>query len=109
MNLGPHDGGLFEVRVIEADSGRLVGRWVTNNLNLQSNDITLTIPGIIKDGTEYQVDFFADLNDNQAYDAPPDDHAWREMVTGDGSGATVSFNHNTNFTDVQFGDIGGPF
>ena len=56
----------------------------------------------IKAGESYNVDFFADFNENGMYDAPGDDHAWRlelDNVTGD---TTLNFEHNTNFTDIEW-------
>jgi len=99
-DMNPHIGDLFELRVIEADSGRLVGRYLLGQITAAS--FTLTLPGIVASGTEYQVDFYADLNGNGEYNAPMTDHAWREMGTANGSGLTITFQHNTTFTDVQF-------
>ena len=51
-------------------------------------------------GGSYHVNFFADFNNNDMYDAPPADHAWQlvlENVSGD---TTITFSHNTNFTDI---------
>jgi len=56
----------------------------------------------IKAGESYNVDFFADFNENGMYDAPGDDHAWRldlDNVTGD---TTLMFSHNTDFTDIEW-------
>jgi hypothetical protein len=99
-DMSPHDGQRFELRVIEADSGRLVGRYVLGAI--AAADFTLTLPGIVANGTDYQVDFHADLDNDGNYDPPPTDHAWRETGTADASGLTINFAHNTTFTDVQF-------
>lgn len=99
-DMGPHVGQLFEVRVIRASDGRLVGRYVLPEITDAA--FTLTLAGIIEDGVEYQVDYWADLSGDGQYQAPPADHAWRDTVTGAASGATATFVHNTDFTDVQF-------
>lgn len=96
----PHVGQLFEVRVIEKATGRTVGGYRLGQVSQPAFDVT--IPGIIKSGTEYQIDFFADLNKNGKYDAPPADHAWRLTGTGGANGLTVEFTHNTSFTDTGF-------
>ncbi|HEY8432918.1 MAG TPA: hypothetical protein VIL20_31315 [Sandaracinaceae bacterium] len=98
--MGPHVGQLFELRVIRESDGRLVGRYVLPEI--QAADFSLTIPGIIENGVEYRVDFWADLSDDGQYQAPPVDHAWRETVTGGASGATVHFTHHTDLVDVEF-------
>jgi hypothetical protein len=96
----PHVGQLFEVRVIRTDNDQLVGRYVLPAITEAA--FTVVLEDILDDGVEYQVDYFADLSDNGSYDAPPTDHAWRDVVTADASGATVDFVHNTDFTDVEF-------
>jgi hypothetical protein len=96
----PHISQLIEVRVIDIDFNRTVGVYRLDELEIV--DFTATIPGIIEDGRDYQVDFYADFNDNGIYDAPPTDHAWRIQGTGTSSGLTLHFDHNTNFTDVGF-------
>lgn len=96
----PHVGQLFEVRVIRTDNDQLVGRYVLPAIAEAAFSVVLE--GILEEGVEYQVDYFADLSGNGSYDAPPTDHAWRDVVTADASGATVDFVHNTDFTDVEF-------
>jgi len=55
---------------------------------------------VIGPGGSYMLDFYADLNGNGLYDAPPVDQAWRIL-----SGTTVGdlqldFSHNQDFTDI---------
>ncbi len=55
---------------------------------------------VIGNGGSFQLDFFADVNGNDAYDVPPTDQAWRLL-----SGATVGdhdmeFTHNEDYTDI---------
>jgi len=97
-DLTPHVGQLFEMRVIEQGSGREVGRVRLDNV--YDNEFTVFAQGM-KAGTDYHVDFYADHNGNRVYDAPPVDHAWRlSVATGDDGDKEVSFQHNTNFTDI---------
>ena len=56
-------------------------------------------------GRHYSLDFFADHNGNKRYDAPPADHAWRLDPSNFEGDTTVTFTHNTNFTDI-FGTSG---
>ncbi len=86
--------------MIDIDFNRTVGVYRLDELEIV--DFTATIPGIIENGRDYQVDFYADFNDNGTYDAPPTDHAWRIQGTGTSNGLTLHFDHNTNFTDVGF-------
>jgi hypothetical protein len=98
-NMNPHLGESFFVRVIEDSSGLEVGRSKIDTLSNAnfSMDLFVLIPG-----RSYRVDFYADHNRNQQYDAPPADHAWR-METGKVDGNTqLSFTHNTTFTDILF-------
>jgi hypothetical protein len=99
-DMDPHVGQLFEVRVFEEDSGRLVGRYVLGEV--ETADFEVTLPGILESGTSYRVDFYADLSEDGNYDAPPADHAWRETAEADANGLTIEFEHNTTFTDVEF-------
>lgn len=95
-----HVGDMMEFRVIEASTGVTVG--VYKMLGLPMDLYTIDIAGIIKSGSVYQIDFFADLNGNGMYDAPVADHAWRLAGVGTATGLTINFAHNTTFTDVGF-------
>jgi hypothetical protein len=78
MNTSAHSGDLFELRVLDNDTGRLVGRQL---LPVPGNQIGLEVFGVIHAGVEYQVDYAIDLDGDSAYDAPPTDAAWRTLVT----------------------------
>jgi len=96
----PHVNQLLELRVIEMASGRTVGQYRLGSV--PQADFSLTLLGIIENGKMYQIDFYADLNGNGSYDAPPVDHAWRVTQAATVSGITVNFPHNTNFTDIGY-------
>lgn len=96
----PHTGQAMEFRVIEVATNRTVGVYRTEAV--VAPDFTVTIPDVIENGANYQLDFFADFNMNGMYDTPPTDHAWRLTGVGGTSGLTLDFTHNTAFTDVGF-------
>ncbi len=96
----PHLGQLFELRVIIASTGQVVGRYVLTSV--PAADFSVTVPMVIEDLTNYQIDFYADFNGNGHYDPPPTDHAWRLTGVGAPTGLTLQFAHNTTFTDVGF-------
>ncbi len=93
-------GQMFELHVIEAQTERTVGFYRTNSI--PSSAFTVSIPQIIEDGVQYQIDFYADRNDNRQYNFPPEDQSWRIMATGTASGINLNFAHNTNFTNLDF-------
>jgi hypothetical protein len=98
--LAPHVEQYFELRVINVNSGNVVGVYVKPTLG--EADSTITIPGIVHLDGEYQIDFFSDFNGNGVYDAPPVDHAWRITLTAGAEGISAEFAHNTDFTDIGF-------
>jgi hypothetical protein len=102
----PHVGQLMELRVIKASNGQTVGAYRLGAV--PDAAFSLAIPGIIQNGQGYRVDFFADLNGNGTYDAPPADHAWQLTGTGTASGLSLDFAHNANFTDIKLVSSGAP-
>lgn len=100
FGFNPHVGQLFGMKVIHTESGRTVGQYRLDVI--PNHDFDIEIRDIIQSGAQYQIDFYADLNRNGTYDAPPIDHAWRVMATGMAEGLDVSFTHNTAFTDIDF-------
>ncbi len=107
MSMTPHVGQMFDLKLIRTGDPEdsLISEVVVDTI--QNADFTLTIPGIMT-GYSYRIDFYADFNGNGTYDAPPADHAWRlelENVMGD---TTLTFVHNTDFTDIGEGPINVP-
>ncbi len=102
----PHLGQLFGLAVYQVST---VPPGVTNRelvglyrlAAVPGAAFTISIPGIIKAGENYSLDFFADLNGNKAYDAPTADHAWRIDASSDAAGLVVSFSHAPPFTDIS--------
>ncbi len=104
-DMTPHLGQRFEARLVDRETGKEVDRVSVSSI--ASADFSVTFDGA-PTGGDYDVDFYADLNKDGRYDAPPIDHAWR-MAVDDAAGAPMlSFTHNTGFTDVEFPDYGGP-
>ena len=98
-DMTPHVGQLLELRVVNKANDMEVARMKLDAI--PGPDFMLKVPGI-EPGNSYMVDFFADMNGNKVYDTPPADHAWRldlDNVTGD---TTLTFTHNTNFTDIMW-------
>ncbi|MCP4312451.1 MAG: hypothetical protein GY790_14400, partial [Bacteroidetes bacterium] len=55
---------------------------------------------VIGPGGNYMLDFYADLNGNGSYDAPPVDQAWRLLTDQTVGDLELEFSHNENFTDI---------
>ena len=98
----PHVGQLFELRVINLNTTEVVGRYVLTAI--PNATFNVTIPMVIKDLANYQIDLYADFNNNGHYDPPSTsgDHAWRLTGVGTPAGLTVMFANNTTYTDVGF-------
>ncbi|RME02158.1 MAG: hypothetical protein D6814_00130, partial [Calditrichaeota bacterium] len=96
-NMNPHLNQKFELRVVDVASGHEIGRF--RRFSLATPDFMAEIPGL-RIGHTYSVDFYADLNQNGQYDAPPTDHAWRLMAENVQGDTQLDFAHNTNFTDI---------
>lgn len=94
----PHVGQTLWLTVVDTTSQMEVGRV---EHQVEAADFSLEVPGI-EEGKGYHVDFWADLNQNGFYDAPPADHAWRLTLKEVDGDETLDFAHNTNFTDIEW-------
>jgi len=97
LAMDPHVGQMFELRVVDPSGEDEIGRASFDEV--PAANFSVFVPGISRD-VNYQADFYADLNLNGSYDAPPADHAWRESFQSSAGNAVVNFTHNTNFTDI---------
>ncbi|HSN91165.1 MAG TPA: hypothetical protein VLS93_08035, partial [Anaeromyxobacteraceae bacterium] len=99
----PHVGQALTVAVFKASQAPLdfqpVGLYRLGQV--PSASFSIAIPGIIEPFEDYWVDVHADLNGNDRYDAPPTDHAWRIFQSSTDAGLSVTFTHDTSFTDVS--------
>ncbi len=97
MGMNPHVGEILHLAVIDKNTGTEVDRIsVTAEV-----DFMVDVVGI-ENGMSYNVDFFADHNNNGVYDAPPADHAWRLELNDVKGDTTLNFQHNTSFTDINW-------
>jgi hypothetical protein len=105
--MGPHAGEPLTVAVFQKKTAPndavLVGLYRLDAIpaDAGTTPFSLAIPGIVQASENYWVDLYADHNKDGAYQAPPTDHAWRVSQSSDANGLSVSFTHNTSFTDVS--------
>lgn len=99
--MNPHVGQMLPLRVLELPDSIQVAADTVDTLEVIDS---LTFQGILDSGKSYLVDFFADLNKNGQYDAPPADHAWRETLDSVQANQTILFTHHIAFTDIQYMD-----
>ena len=95
----PHLGQMFELRVVNTNTSIEVGRVKVDTIT--TVDFELNVPGI-EIGENYNVDYYADLSNNNSYDAPPTDHAWRDNFMDISGDTTIDFSHNVNFVDIMW-------
>ena len=95
--MNPHIGQTLWLSVIDKDSGKEIER----KMETIAVDFSMQISGLEMNHS-YNVDFFADHNKNGVYDAPPTDHAWRMELNDVMGNTTLTFQHNTNFTDIMW-------
>lgn len=98
-DMNPHVGQTFGLRVVDEASGEEVARVTIDAVAAPAFE--LRIEGLEVGGT-YLVDFYADLNESLAYDAPPDDHAWRARVRDVQGDVFQEFAHGLFFTDIAW-------
>ncbi len=97
--MNPYIGQRFEVRVLDKATGGEVGRQGVQAINNADFDLELFTTII---GESYQIDFYADQNNNGIYDSPPTDSAWRLELDQAQGNDTLTFTSNTNFTATGF-------
>ena len=98
-NMNPHVGQLFQIRVVDKSSMLEVTRQMV--ASIPGPNFQVVLDGL-NSGGYYWIAFFADLNGNGLYDPPPADHAWRINLDNLRGDSTVTFVHNTNFTDIDW-------
>lgn len=99
LNMTPHIGQKLELRVYRTDNSEEVARTKVDMI--AGADFSVSIPQI-EISQDYTVDFYADLNGNGNYDAPPTDHAWRMNFNSSTGNFVQNFSHNTNFTEIEW-------
>ncbi len=98
MNMNPHVGQNLYLTVVDTLNDMEVGR---KSMMVDSADFMVKFGGLTT-GHSYNLDFWADMNNNGQYDAPSTDHAWRIMIDSLQGDTTVTFTHNTDFTDIMW-------
>jgi len=98
----PNVGQRFEVRLFEQSGGE-VGRRVLDSI--PSATFSLEFAGV-NVGSTYRLGFFADVNGNSAYDAPPTDDAWELVVVVSSDAETVVFVRTGTLTDIGWSGNG---
>ncbi len=93
----PHLGQEMYFALIDVETGEVIDR--KSEIAQESFSVSL---GETVAGKAYYVDFFADHNNNNRYDAPPADHAWRLDIASASGNEVFDFMHNTNFTDIMW-------
>ena len=94
-----HIGKPFELRVVDASTGREVDRVSIPEIDASAFDISISE---IPLGTSYQIDYYADANGNGRYDAPPTDHAWRVELTDLQGDLSLILVHSLDFVDIAW-------
>jgi len=97
--MDPHVGQLFELRVVEEDTGREIARFSVSEIASAAFDLAIAD---LRLGTSYRIDLYADANGNGTYDVPPVDHAWRIAFPDVQGDAALTFTHNLDFTDIAW-------
>ncbi len=95
----PNMGQMLEIRAVDKGSGFEVGRTRVDTIKSDAFNVNMYV--LIPDSS-YRIDFYADVNENDMYDAPSTDHAWRlnlDNVTGD---EIVPFARTSDYTDIAF-------
>jgi hypothetical protein len=92
----PHNGQTLRLWV----NDKSTGSTLFNTEVTVSPEFDVVAEGL-EDGKSYNIDFYADHNSNDVYDAPPTDHAWRLELNNVISDTLLTFSHNVNnFTDI---------
>jgi len=95
--MSPHLGEGFFLRVSNVATEEEITRLSIAEIPATAFDFEIS--GLVV-GESYQVDLFVDVNGNGRYDAPPIDHAWRIDLPNMQSDGSLTFIHNTMFTDI---------
>jgi len=93
----PHVGQDLWLLVRDKNSGANIYR----DKSVVAESFSVEVNGI-ETGHSYEIEFYADHNQNGMYDGISTDHAWKlelENVEGDES---IDFVHNTNFSEIEW-------
>lgn len=96
--MSPHIGQMMKLYVRDQSTGTTLDSVTVAQIEDADFDIE---SHILEVGGSYHIDFYADLNGNGVYDAPPADHAWRLEVNNAMGDVDLDFTHNTTFTNIN--------
>lgn len=91
-------GLLYDVRLIERSTGRLVGRQLRE---IPGDSFELTVGSTTREGVEYQIDVAVDADNSGDYNYPTDP-SWRLLATGTDSGLRPTLDSSAPQVDVGF-------
>ena len=112
----PHTGQKIEGRVVSVADGREVARVEV----IGAPEVSLDFGRVLVEGGSYRIDFYADLDMNNAYTPSVDDvsmawpdHQWRLTADSTDAGGVdgladasgdvlVTFGHNVNWVDIDW-------
>ncbi len=108
LNFAPNHGSgvtQYELRLVETrgDSKSVVGYYFLADIPEASDggdEFVIFFRGVVRPGTGYDVDHFADADRSTDYTPPTADHAWRDHYVANDEGLNESFEHNFMFVDV---------
>ena len=100
-----HLGELFKLRVVNTGNGSTVTEYIIQSL--AEPDFSISLGNILDEGSSYNVDFFADHNNNKLYDPPPLDHSWRLKISNVSGPVVLDWAHPGDLGDIQYPDPGG--
>ena len=103
----PDIGQKFQLRVVDSASAEKAAD--TTLTAVPGADFQISFSRILKARHSYNIDFYADMNNNGIYDPPPADHAWRLKISSAYGKSTLTFTYSTSFTDVRFPVGPGPY
>ena len=100
-NMTPHLNQNLYLRFVDKSTLKETDRTF---VLVSAASFSITLPAVDIGGS-YFVDFFADVNANGKYDAPPTDHAWRLSLNNALGNDTIAYSHNASFTDIKWQNI----
>jgi hypothetical protein len=97
----PNLGQRFEARLF--DQGDVeVARDVLGSI--ADSPFSISFAGVVV-GEAYRLQFYADVNGNGVYDAPPADQAWEMQITVSKEATAVTFTRTDSFTDIGWSEM----
>jgi hypothetical protein len=74
-----HNGQLLSVAVTPSTGGAAVAR---DAMVVAGGNFAFAFADLLQPGTDYNIDYYVDVNRDGVCNAPPTDHGWRQAVSG---------------------------